>query len=120
MVMWMAPLEVMVGSAMSGTPLARIQVAHSSSSWVGLPLGRVVVDTEGGPAATAQAGHVRGAGAPAGGDTCRRQRGEHRQPAGSPVPPCHTRASLWLDHREAFYDERDKASVKARTFNRIL
>ena len=43
--MWMAPLEVMVGSAMSGTPFDRMQLAHWSRSCVGLPFGRVVVDT---------------------------------------------------------------------------
>src|ERR1700735_3410047 len=44
--MWMAPLEVMGGSARSGTPWDRMHEVHSSSSWVGLPLGRVVVDTK--------------------------------------------------------------------------
>ena len=42
--MWMTPLASMVGSATPGVPLARMQVAHSSSSWVGLPLGSVVVE----------------------------------------------------------------------------
>src|SRR6516164_8658095 len=39
----MTLLASMVGSTWLGSPWLRIQVAHSSSSWVGLPFGRVVV-----------------------------------------------------------------------------
>ena len=41
--MWMTPLASMVGSTWSGSPWLRMQLAHSSSNWVGLPFGSVVV-----------------------------------------------------------------------------
>ena len=42
-VMWMTPLASTVGSTWPGSPWLRMQPAHSSNSWVGLPFGRVVV-----------------------------------------------------------------------------
>jgi hypothetical protein len=36
-------LAVIVGSAWLGSPWRRMQAAHSSSTWVGLPFGTVLV-----------------------------------------------------------------------------
>ena len=122
--MWIAPLEVMVGSAMSGTPLARSQLAHSSSSWVGLPLGRVVVATEVRPDGVAQAGHVRGAGTSA-----RRRRPTAASTATTASPPDPNTAlsycaSLWLCpvalSSRGVVRQWNKAGVKARTFYPIF